>query len=151
MARLLVALDDYADVEWNVFGLIDDDRVEPGEPGWGALGSPKTMLTGKNGAIFRSGGAMHRAAVRLEAWDGPPESPDGPWDAVWEDEITLSSGVLRLAAVTAGVSEETLRVGAPGVYAVRVCCRGREAALEAGFMPYTGEVVEHWVMQFWPR
>ncbi|MFD1148047.1 hypothetical protein [Saccharothrix hoggarensis] len=151
MAKLLAALDDYADVEWNVFGLIDDDRVEPGEPGWAALGSPETMLTGRNGAIFRSGGAMHRAGVRLESWDGPPEPAGGSWDAVWEDEIPLTSGVLRLAAVTAGVSERTLGLGAPGVYRLRVCCRGRQAALEAGSMPYTDDVVEHWVMQFWPR
>jgi hypothetical protein len=151
MATLLAALNDHADVEWNVFGLVDDDRVEPGEPGWGALGSPTTMLTGRNGAIFRSGGSVHRAAVRLESWDGAPEPPGGAWDAVWEDEFVVTSGVLRLVAVTAGVSEVTLRIGGPGAYAVRVCCRGRDAARQAGSMPYTGEVVERWVMQFWPR
>jgi hypothetical protein len=59
--------------------------------------------------------------------------------------------VLRLAAVASWVSEETLRLGGPGVYALRVCCRGREAAAEAGSLPWTEEVVEHWVMQFWPR
>ncbi|WP_433264574.1 hypothetical protein ACQPZF_35450 [Actinosynnema sp. CS-041913] len=151
MARLLAALDDRAKVEWGLFGLIDDDRVEAGEPGWQALGSPTTMLTGKNGAIFRSGGSVHRAGVRLESWDGPPVSPEGAWDAVWEGGIPLTSGVLRLAAVASGVSEETLPLGAPGVYALRVHCRGREAAAEAGFLPPTDEVFEQWVMQFWPR
>ncbi|MFJ6674321.1 hypothetical protein ACIQMJ_24715 [Actinosynnema sp. NPDC091369] len=151
MARLLAALDEHVTVEWGKFGLIDDDRVEPGEPGWSALGSPETMLTGKNGAVFRSGGAMHLAAVRLESWDGPADVPEGQWDVVWEGRMLLTSGVLRPATVTAWAPEGTLRVGGPGVHAMRVHCRGREAAAEVGSLPYADEAVEHWVMQFWPR
>ncbi len=34
MAKLFAALDEHVAVEWGEFGLIGDDRVEPGEPGW---------------------------------------------------------------------------------------------------------------------
>lgn len=152
MATLRAALDDLATVEWGKFGLIDDDRVEPGEPGWGALGSPETMLTSKNGAVFRSAGVSHMAPVRLESWDAEPPAPEGLWDTAWEGSIPLTSGVLRLAFVTMGVSDHTIAVGPAGAYRLRVYCRGREAATVGGDRPDLDEgPYEHWVLQFWPR
>ncbi|MGV9294301.1 hypothetical protein [Amycolatopsis sp. NPDC003676] len=148
MASLVSSLDDFADVEWGKFGLIDDERVPPGEPGWLALGSPDTLLTGKNGAVFRSGGTAHRAGVRLEFWDGVPPAAADRWDTAWEDRIPMTSGVVRLAFVASGVSERTLSLDGPGVYGIRALCRGRQEARRAGDLPCTGEVVEHWVLQF---
>ncbi|QWF82973.1 hypothetical protein HUW46_06412 [Amycolatopsis sp. CA-230715] len=152
MATPRATLDDLATVEWAKFGLIDDDRVEPGELGWAALGSPETMLTGKNGAVFRSAGVSHMAPVRLESWDAEPPASEGTWDVVWAGTIPLTSGVLRLAFVTMGVSDNTIAVGPAGEYWLRVYCRGREAAKVGGDRPdLGGGPYEHWVMQFWPR
>lgn len=150
MTALVSVLEGRATVEWGKFGLIDEDRVEPGEPGWLALGSPDTMVTGKNGAAFRSGGAFHEATVRLEAWTAEPPSAGGDWDAVWEDDITLTSGVVRLVAVTSWTDDRTLRVGPGGLYRLRVHSRGRAAARTGGDRPNLGEVFEYWLLRFWP-
>lgn len=151
VARLLNALDDEIAVEWGKFGLIDDDGPPPGGPNWLTIGAPETIVAGPNAVALRSGGTDHVATVRLESWDGDPPQEEG-WDAVWTAELTLSSGEVRLTAVTAAASGRTLRLSGGGEYRLTAYSRGRAAA---AVPPVSGPAirsgVEHWLLRFRPR
>jgi hypothetical protein len=151
VGRLLGALDDDIIVEWGKFGLIDDDGPPPGGPNWLTIGAPETLTAGPNCVALRSGGTDHIAAVRLESWDSTPPVEDG-WDAAWTTELPLSSGVVRLTAVTAAASGRMLCLSGGGRYGLTAYSRGRAAA--AAPPPTTGPVirsgVERWLLRFWP-
>ncbi|GAA3021946.1 hypothetical protein [Actinokineospora globicatena] len=144
----IARLDDTVKVEWNKFGIADDDRFSPGEPSWLGLGDTDTMRVGVNGVYLVSEGTHHWAKVVIEAWSVEPGLV-GSWDAVWEDELQLTSGVVRLVEVM-GASDRSVAVGGPGVYRIRACSRGRADAGANGDRDNFGEHFEHWLVQFWP-
>lgn len=148
MADLLTAIDDEITVEWGKFGLIDDDGPPPDGPNWLTIGAPETILAGPNAVALRSGGTDHIATVRLESWDAEPPAEDG-WDTSWTVDLTLSSGVVRLTAVTAAASGRTLRLPGPGGYRLTAYSRGRAAAAASG--PFIRSDVERWLLRFRPR
>ena len=151
VSRLLSALDDEVLVEVGLFGLIDNDGPPPGGPNWLTIGAPETLTAGPNCVALRSGGTDHFAAVRLESWDSAPPAEDG-WDAAWTTQLPLSSGVVRLVALTAPTSGRTLCLTGEGNYGLTVYSRGRAAA--AAPPPVTGPFirsgVEQWLLRFWP-
>ncbi|GLW92321.1 hypothetical protein [Actinokineospora globicatena] len=145
---LIARVDDVVKVEWNKFGVADDDRFLPGEPSWLGLGDTDTMRTGVNGVLLTSAGTHHWAKAVVEAWSAEPGQA-GSWDAIWEDELRLTSGVVRLVEVT-GASERSVALGGPGMYRVRACSRGRADARVNGDRDNFGEHFEHWLLRFWP-
>jgi hypothetical protein len=151
MADLVATLDDEIMVEGKLFGLIDDDGPPEEGPNWLTLGVPATLLTGPNCASFRSAGSDHYAAVRVEAWDSSPPPADQEWPENWSAEpISLSSGSVKLVAVTAASSGRLVRVGPAGRYALGVAVRGRAAAAIPDPAHPIRHGVEHWLLRFWP-
>jgi hypothetical protein len=91
--------------------------------------------------------------VRLEVWDGPATKPN----ASWEYERSFSAPLADSVTVVdlGGATYGAVAVH-PGVYHIRVMCRGRdhlEAPLALDPFPPSGpheDPLEIWVIQMWP-
>jgi hypothetical protein len=123
------SLDDYVLVERHLFGIMDLD----GSPTPWPQGSmpPDVMVHAQPNRIdVRSPSEDHVVAVRFQAWDGPPVPPEEGWEPLDEVRLALSSGQVRLWALTDGPSPNTFRAG-PGahMYQVMVYTRGQDEAL----------------------
>lgn len=98
----------------------------------------------------------HRALVRLEAWDAPPDS-DAEGEAGWELTRTIrllkAYGPARaFSPLGPGECEIPLPVEPEQALFARILCKGRQRALEfvevPPFVPPDG--TEQWLIQFWP-
>jgi hypothetical protein len=145
------SLDDMVLVERHLFGLMDLDVAGCPKP-WptGPMPPVLTVWAQVNRVDVRSVGEDHVAAVRLECWDSAPTAPDGDWDDHEEVRLPLTSGEIRLWALTDGPSPQAFRAGPPGhIYAVHVWVGGRGKVLD---LQHEGKEIpdgtEQYVLQF---
>ncbi|MGW0590925.1 hypothetical protein [Streptosporangium sp. NPDC002607] len=126
MARMLRSIDDEVYVEYGTFALEGTDIGE-----W----------TSPEGYHFVAG-------VRMEAWDGEPPSPEGPWTPVDQTTFVADSGVVHLLLMMDGRGHDFL-IGPP-------CF---EYGLMMHFEPLTKDdepdedtdgPEERWLLRFWP-
>lgn len=83
--------------------------------------------------------------ARLEAHDGPPAGDQGEWEEVLETPYWSRTGRVQLEALAGGPEPEpeTLAIGPPGRYRVRVSC-------VRGAGPKGSDEGDVWRLQFWP-
>jgi Family of unknown function (DUF6042) len=86
--------------------------------------------------------------VRLELHDGPPPDDRAEWDDVMETPYLSLGGTVGLSVMTGGDwDEDTLLVGPPGRYRVRVSCRRQPDTENRGDEEHwPGDT---WRLQFW--
>ncbi len=147
------SLDDTILVERHLFGLMDLDVDSCPNP-WpqGPMPPDVAVWAQPNRVDFRSVGEDHVASVRFEAWDEEPDEPDGEWTDRDDVTVPLSSGKVKLWALTDGPSAHSFRAGPPGqLYALRVWSRGQDEMLtlvhEGLEIP---DGTEQYVLQFRP-
>ncbi|MFC8435701.1 hypothetical protein [Streptomyces sp. NPDC057253] len=139
-------------VERRVFGLMDEDAAACPHP-WPAGPRPADVsVHAQYGRIdFTTGAPDHRAAVRLEAWDGVPGVPEGSWEDDERVALVLPSGRVQLWTLTMGPGRAVFEVGGPGAYEVQTWARGRDTALELNWRAQpVPDGTERYVVQFWP-
>jgi hypothetical protein len=150
-------LDDSILVERHLFGLMDLDVAGTPSP-WpqGPMPPDADVWVQVNRIDLRSTGEDHEAAVRLEAWDRPPEPPGGDGWSEWTDdgeaEVAFTSAEVQLWTLTSGPSGSALVLGPPAyVYGLRVFCRGHDVVAE---LTHDGldipDGTEQYVLQFRP-
>ncbi|GAA3892443.1 hypothetical protein GCM10022243_66790 [Saccharothrix violaceirubra] len=142
--RPLSVLEDEVFVEFGVFVLQEhfSPRVAL------AAGRPdvtEVVRAGPGGATFRSGGVDHLARVRVESWSGRYVGDDGTWEEAAAAVVEFDRVEVRLASVTAWVSDEGLVLPGPGRYVVDVRVSGRSRVPEWSGEPVHG--VERWLVR----
>ncbi|GAA4976265.1 hypothetical protein GCM10023334_102580 [Nonomuraea thailandensis] len=150
----IIAVEDH----WPEYGTIvvrDTHGVDPASrsrPGLPLL-DEQAVDAQPGGTIAKAGDGWLQASardarhhVRLEAHHGPP-----PLDDVWHDVVETpyyaNTGSVMLTTVLYGenYADRPLRLGAPGMYRVRVSCRRTPPEIP-GFEASEGDL---WRMQFW--
>ncbi|MFJ7496730.1 hypothetical protein ACIQZB_37330, partial [Streptomyces sp. NPDC097727] len=92
----------------------------------------------------------HTADLTVEVWDEPPSTEvAGDWEADAQVVIVSLSGTLDVWGVTGGDAGESVSLGRPGVWQVRLRCAGRAAVAEQS-QNGVPEGVEQYFAQFWP-
>lgn len=123
------------------------DRVRPFVPGgevldeFGTEAQPCGSITrsGSGWLEGRASGNVHHE-VRLEAHDGEPVDDRADWADVAELPYSSSTGHVGLTTVTGGPGRDSIELGPPGLYQVRVARR-----------PADGDAGDVWRLQFWPN
>lgn len=143
-------------VEYNRFNLVDAAGPEPGDPDPSGtiLVGADWVAAGPGWLALGSGGQDHLAAVRLEAWAGPPPATTESWDRSTGVPVRFRSGRVQLSRFTGGPSEEVLRLAPGPDYRAEVHVRGRARAAQSHLeMARTGELpagIEQWLLRIRP-
>ncbi|MGW1659261.1 hypothetical protein [Streptomyces atratus] len=140
-------------VEVEFFGFCLQERDEAGVPvqfpeDWDTEGA---FLTAREGRLdVRSAGHTHTADLTVEVWDELPSTEvAGDWEADAQALIVSPSGTLDVWGVTGADAGESVSLGRPGVWHVRLRCTGRAAVAEQS-QHGVPEGVEQYFAQFWP-
>ncbi len=124
--------------------------LEAGVTGW----QPGTIARAGAGYLWANGELDADHEVRLEAHDGEPPDDRAEWDDVMETPYRSLTGTIALTHLgDSGDDADTLLLGSPGHYRVRVSCRRQPAPEE----PDEQEGAEDqdvwegytWRLQFW--
>lgn len=107
------------------------------------------LHAGVESVVLHSAGTDFYPEVRLETWARDPVAPPGEWDRADQTTLVAPSGLISLVPLDGSPVAE---LPAPAEHmAVRVWCRGRDAATQAvrdGEFDFRG--VERWVIQVSP-
>ncbi|GAB3957072.1 hypothetical protein [Streptomyces sparsus] len=99
---------------------------------------------------IESAGHSHTAALEVEVWDREPPEETEAWDEVSEATVRTASGELAVWSVAGGPAPEGIELGAPGLWRLRVGCRGRSrVAVLAQESEEPVEGVERYTVRAW--
>nr|WP_062335973.1 hypothetical protein [Herbidospora sakaeratensis] len=146
---LLRRVEDDVPVSYGRFQLLDGTGLWD-EP------EPALLTTGTEGTALgqldvASPAHAYRATVRMEAWDGQPPPPEGPWTAAGQLVYLSPSGTVSAYGPSHDRSPQMLLLGPPlfayGLRAYVGPVRTEPAAWDADVLE---PVEEPWLLRFWP-
>jgi hypothetical protein len=117
------SLEDSVLVERHLFAVVDVDGSDPPWPA-GVMPPDEAVWVLPGRVDFRTVAEDQVVTVRFESWDAEPEEPDPEWTELADVTVVLSSGTVRLWALTDGPSSRTFTVGRPGTYRLRILVGG---------------------------
>ncbi|MCM2422844.1 hypothetical protein [Streptomyces sp. RKAG293] len=98
-----------------------------------------------------SAGHTHTAAVTVRVWDAEPEPEKTDWDEQGEVDFETTTGDVAVWTMTLGRSHHLIRLGAAGVWRVRVGCTGRAEVERVTRAEGVAHGVERYMVEFWPK
>lgn len=137
-------------VEYAKFGIQESDDLAIPDPFPNGATSGPFLEQFPMRLDLGSAGHTHRAALRVEVWDGEPD-PDAQteWEATAEASIETISG--DLAVWSMARLHPVISLGRAGVWRVRVVSSGRNEVARVTSNVGVAHGVERWLLQFWPE